>query len=73
MVGTIGSMVMEVADAMVGRVWPQPHVEFNVGIGSKNSNVGHSFVFHKTEKVQSSSQNGLPTIFCGAAPASSLA
>jgi hypothetical protein len=51
MVGAIGSMVMEVADAMVGRVWPQPHVEFNVGIGSKNSNVGHSFVFHKTEKV----------------------
>jgi hypothetical protein len=51
MVGAIGSMVMEVADAMVGRVWPQPHVEFNVGISSKNSNVGHSFVFHKTEKV----------------------
>jgi hypothetical protein len=40
-----------VADAMVGRVWPRPQVGFNVGISSKNSNVDHSFVFRKTEKV----------------------
>jgi hypothetical protein len=36
---------------MVGRVWPRPQVDFNVGISSKNSNVGHSFLFRKTEKV----------------------
>ncbi len=52
MAGAIGSLVEEVADAMVGRVWPRPQVDFNVGISSKNSNVDHSFVFRKTEKVE---------------------
>ncbi len=52
MAGAIGSLVEEVADAMVGRVWPRPQVGFNVGISSKNSNVDHSFVFRKTEKVE---------------------
>ena len=51
MIGAVGSKVKEVLDAMVGRVWSQPHIEFNVGISSKNSKVGYSFVFGKTEKV----------------------
>jgi hypothetical protein len=35
MVGAVGSIVMALADAMVGRVKPQPHVETNVGISIK--------------------------------------
>jgi hypothetical protein len=39
-VGYVGSVVKALADAMVGRVQPQPYVEANIGISSKLRDVG---------------------------------
>ena len=40
LVEAVGSVVMALVDAMVGRVQPQPHVEPNVGISIKLRAVG---------------------------------
>ena len=40
LVEAVGSVVMALADAMVGRVQPQPHVEPYVGISIKLRAVG---------------------------------